>query len=855
MENRKLKRQNSFLSSLWKERNSAETEASTRETGLKRQSSLSRIVAFLSKGKADTQQGEHRPSLLKRAQSTFSFRKSQLNSITSLPTPVEVEEDDTATGTSSIDAVTHSPSSPTESMSGAAYSTWKLPNKTPLTDSAAVLDGDAAVHSRLSSTSSIGTKYKISHSASNAKLAQGTVSPDDFIKIKMIGKGDVGRVFLVKAKEPQGRLYAMKVLNKKEMLKRKKIKRVLAEQEILATANHPFIVSLYHSFQTVDHLYFVTEYCAGGEFFRTLQNLKNPDKCLPETAARFYAAEVICALEFLHLMGYIYRDLKPENILLHRTGHIMLADFDLSKPSKSDRRPLMVKSSAPNLGSLTMSRNTAVDTKACTATIRTNSFVGTEEYIAPEVIHGHGHSSSVDWWTLGILLYEMLFGMTPFKGSDRNETFRNVVGARLTFPKHHVNQVSVVCKNLIRELLVKDEFRRLGSRAGASDVKSHVFFRPIHWALLRNSTPPIIPKLGQDTKKDPLGLGLDNFRTLRESASLDFSKEVLLDDQCTSRREEKESLDNIHVHRPKSAKPLHRRVSFLADSPIRETLIAQPVHNFMLGTLEAAKEIQRQFPQAPPLDIDTAIWDDFQPLPNNPSVLVRKDSMSAANASTAGPTRSRPGTASRVDSEFQPRPVGNRPVSALLKSQSIRGNLEKYRIEQITLRRLRYIIDSKTADQSHLSMLTLLENSDIPPELIQMTFGENFKTIFQLKTLLSRAIDEGKEARSPVSKSQIFAEKQPSFSSSSVSLTSRLVPVKKPPTTPQAILDMLDSLKTEKSKRTRPMNWKATLRELSREKKNKSRPVSAYTPQVTRQDLLESIGSSLLAQRIGAAAD
>ncbi|KAJ3330996.1 hypothetical protein HDU91_003457 [Kappamyces sp. JEL0680] len=128
----------------------------------------------------------------------------------------------------------------------------------------------------------------------------------------------------------------------------------------------------------------------------------------------------------------------------------------------------------------------------------------------------------------------MLFGMTPFKGSDRNETFRNVVGARLTFPKHHVNQVSVVCKNLIRELLVKDEFRRLGSRAGASDVKSHVFFRPIHWALLRNSTPPIIPKLGQDTKKDPFGLGLDNFRTLRESASLDFSKEVLLDDQSAA---------------------------------------------------------------------------------------------------------------------------------------------------------------------------------------------------------------------------------------------------------------------------------------------------------------------------------
>jgi serine/threonine protein kinase len=145
-------------------------------------------------------------------------------------------------------------------------------------------------------------------------------------------------------------------------------------------------------------LYFVTEYCAGGEFFRTLQNLKNPDKCLQEAHARFYAAEAICALEFLHLMGFIYRDLKPENILLHHTGHIMLADFDLSKPSKLERQPNLVSSLY----------NTSIDTKTCTSSIRTNSFVGTEEYISPEVVLGHGHSSAVDWWTLGILLYEML---------------------------------------------------------------------------------------------------------------------------------------------------------------------------------------------------------------------------------------------------------------------------------------------------------------------------------------------------------------------------------------------------------------------------------------------------------------
>jgi hypothetical protein len=142
------------------------------------------------------------------------------------------------------------------------------------------------------------------------KAREVEVGPSSFSKIKLIGKGDVGKVFLVKHKESQ-KLYAMKTLRKAEMIKRNKIKRVLAEQEILATSNHPFIVTLYHSFQSEDYLYFVMEYCCGGEFFRALQS--RPGKSLVEKDARFYAAEVIAALEYLHLMGFIYRDLKPES--------------------------------------------------------------------------------------------------------------------------------------------------------------------------------------------------------------------------------------------------------------------------------------------------------------------------------------------------------------------------------------------------------------------------------------------------------------------------------------------------------------------------------------------------------------
>ena len=285
--------------------------------------------------------------------------------------------------------------------------------------------------------------FRRTYSSNSIKVRNVEVGPSSFEKIKLLGKGDVGKVYLVREKK-SARLYAMKgtnptppnstlhslptfpsvveltlaVLSKNEMIKRNKIKRALAEQEILATSNHPFIVTLYHSFQSEDHLYLCMEYCMGGEFFRALQT--RPGKCIPEEDARFYAAEVTAALEYLHLMGFIYRDLKPENILLHQSGHIMLSDFDLSKQSEPGGKPAMV-ALVPQGRSRGDSTGFALDTKSCIADFRTNSFVGTEEYIAPEVIKGCGHTSAVDWWTLGILIYEMLVIPPPnfnsFRGS------------------------------------------------------------------------------------------------------------------------------------------------------------------------------------------------------------------------------------------------------------------------------------------------------------------------------------------------------------------------------------------------------------------------------------------------------
>lgn len=338
-------------------------------------------------------------------------------------------------------------------------------------------------HTKLEEIKEPRRSSRLRNKSFSNKFQDITVGPQSFEKIRLLGQGDVGKVYLVKEKRTN-RLYALKIFSKSEMIKRKKIKRILAEQEILATSNHPFVVTLYHSFQSEDYLYLCMEYCMGGEFFRALQTRKS--KCISEEDAKFYASEVTAALEYLHLLGFIYRDLKPENILLHQSGHIMLSDFDLSIQAKDAKVPV-VKGNA---------QSTVVDTKICSDGFRTNSFVGTEEYIAPEVIRGNGHTAAVDWWTLGILIYEMLFGFTPFKGENTNETFSNILKKDVTFPNN--NEVSRNCKDLIKKLLIKNESKRLGSKMGAADIKKHPFFKKVNWTLLRNQEPPLIPVLTEN---------------------------------------------------------------------------------------------------------------------------------------------------------------------------------------------------------------------------------------------------------------------------------------------------------------------------------------------------------------------
>lgn len=327
----------------------------------------------------------------------------------------------------------------------------------------------------------------------------GALKLSSFRRINQLGTGDVGLVDLVEL-AGDGSRYAMKTLEKEEMLERNKVMRVLTEEQILQSVDHPFLASLAGTIETSTHLHFLMEFCEGGELYAMLT--AKPMKRLKESHMRFYCAEVLIALQYLHLMGFIYRDLKPENILLHHTGHVILTDFDLSfsqgqtKPVLKHTKPPKKSGSASQKSEkeIRMGKRSSIGDVTLVAEPegRANSFVGTEEYLAPEIIQGQGHGAEVDWWSFGILMYELLYGFTPFKGAKRDATFENILKKPLQFPPKPA--VSLQCQDLISQLLDRDIKKRLGCVAGAEDIKIHPFFKEINWALLRNTTPPFVPK-------------------------------------------------------------------------------------------------------------------------------------------------------------------------------------------------------------------------------------------------------------------------------------------------------------------------------------------------------------------------
>ena len=290
----------------------------------------------------------------------------------------------------------------------------------------------------------IQKKGKIRTIFSNHKTVKN-VGVDDFKLIKVIGRGSYGKVCLVQFK-PTNDLYAMKSLKKDVLLDDEQVESALLEKNILQNINYPFLVRMVFCFQTEERVYFVLPFIRGGELFQHLREYKY----FPEKKAKFYASIIGLALEYLHKNGIVYRDIKPENILLEEDGYLKLIDFGMAKILKDNET--------------------------------TNSFCGTPEYLAPEIITGEGHNRMADWWSYGILIYEMLFGVPPFFNVNVEKMYELITKAELRFPKKI--KITNEARDLLTKLLKKNQKERFGIKGGFEEIKKHPFFKDVDFKSL-----------------------------------------------------------------------------------------------------------------------------------------------------------------------------------------------------------------------------------------------------------------------------------------------------------------------------------------------------------------------------------
>lgn len=284
-----------------------------------------------------------------------------------------------------------------------------------------------------------------------SEFSNAKVGPADFTLMRVVGQGAFGKVFQVQKKDT-GQVYAMKVMRKEQIIAKDHGDYVKAERNVLTAVFHPYIVTLRCSFQTSSKLYLVLDFINGGHLFFQLYR----QGIFDEQLARLYTAEIVLAIAHLHSLGFVHRDLKPENVLLDSEGHIKITDFGLAKLNMTEGE-------------------------------RTNSFIGTMEYMAPEVINGKGHGKDVDWWSVGILLFEMLTGMPPFNAKSRNQLQKQIVSGKLKYPTF----MSRNAQSLLKGLLTRDVDKRLGNGAeGSKAVMKHPFFSSINWDKLQKREIP-----------------------------------------------------------------------------------------------------------------------------------------------------------------------------------------------------------------------------------------------------------------------------------------------------------------------------------------------------------------------------
>ncbi|XP_052484178.1 uncharacterized protein LOC105793910 [Gossypium raimondii] len=339
------------------------------------------------------------------------------------------------------------------------------------------------------------------------RLQRHKMGVDDFELLTIIGRGAFGEVRLCKEKATSN-VYAMKKLQKSEMLRRGQVEHVKAERNLLAEVDSECIVKLYCSFQDDEYLYLVMEYLPGGDMMTLLMRKDT----LTEDEARFYVGQTVLAIESIHKHNYIHRDIKPDNLLLDRNGHMKLSDFGLCKPLDSSSFPDLREDDHGGGRNLKPSTESGKHSNVPTTPRRTQqeqllhwqknrrtlaySTVGTPDYIAPEVLLKRGYGMECDWWSLGAIMFEMLVGYPPFYSEEPLSTCRKIVNWRthLKFPEEA--KLSAEAKDLIRKLLCNVE-QRLGTK-GAYEIKAHPWFKDIEWDRLYQIEAAFMPEVNSD---------------------------------------------------------------------------------------------------------------------------------------------------------------------------------------------------------------------------------------------------------------------------------------------------------------------------------------------------------------------
>ncbi|KAJ8376296.1 hypothetical protein SKAU_G00068760 [Synaphobranchus kaupii] len=364
---------------------------------------------------------------------------------------------------------------------------------------------------------------------------------EDFENIKLISNGAYGAVYLVRHKETRQR-FAMKKINKQNLILRNQIQQAFVERDILTFAENPFVVSMFCSFETRRHLCMVMEYVEGGDCATLLKNIR----ALPVEMARMYFAETVLALEYLHNYGIVHRDLKPDNLLITSMGHIKLTDFGLSK--------IGLMSLTTNLyeGHIEKDAREFLDKQVC----------GTPEYIAPEVILRQGYGKPVDWWAMGVILYEFLVGCAPFFGDTPEELFGQVISDEIIWPDED-EALPLDAQDLISKLLRQNPLDRLGT-GSAFEVKQHRFFTNLDWNSLLRQKAEFIPQLESEDDTSYFDTRSDRYHHVDSEEEEDTNDEEHVEirqfSSCSPRFSKVySSMERLSLHEEKRTPPPTKR--------------------------------------------------------------------------------------------------------------------------------------------------------------------------------------------------------------------------------------------------------------------------------------------------------